>query len=61
MQYKRHENKVNKNEVLYFKALRCETIKNNKKLFSLMSKLQTYYHFELDFQKVDQHAGGKWL
>ena len=35
--------------------------KNNKKLFSLMSKLQTYYHFKLDFQKADQHTGGKWL
>ena len=35
--------------------------KNNKKLLSLMSNLQTYYHFKLDFQKVDQHTGGKWL
>ena len=26
-----------------------------------MSNLQTYYHFKLDFQKVDRHAGGKWL
>ena len=26
-----------------------------------MSNLQTYYHFELDFQKVDQHTGGKRL
>ena len=26
-----------------------------------MSKLQTYYNFKLDFQKVDQHTGGKWL
>ena len=26
-----------------------------------MSNLKTYYHFKLDFQKVDQHAGGKWL
>ena len=25
-----------------------------------MSNLQTYY-FKLDFQKVDQHTGGKWL
>ena len=24
-----------------------------------MSNLQTYYHFKLDFQKVDQHTGGK--
>ena len=23
-----------------------------------MSNLQTYYHFKLDFQKVDQHTGG---
>ena len=37
---------------------------NNQKqqnLFSLMSNLQTYYHFKLDFQKVDQHREGKWL
>ena len=34
---------------------------NNKKMFSLMSNLQTYYHFKLDFQKVDQHTGGKWI
>ena len=26
-----------------------------------MSNLQTYYHFQLDFQNVDQHTGGKWL
>ena len=26
-----------------------------------MSNLQTYYHFQLDFQKVDQHIGGKYL
>ena len=26
-----------------------------------MSNLQTYYHFQLDFQKVDQHTGAKWL
>ena len=25
-----------------------------------MSNLQTYYHFKLDFKKVDRHAGGKW-
>ena len=34
---------------------------NKKILFSLMSNLQTYYHFKLDFQKLDQHSGGKWL
>ena len=26
-----------------------------------MSNLQTYYHFKLDFPKVDQHTGDKWL
>ena len=26
-----------------------------------MSNLQTYYHFKLDFQNVDQHTGVKWL
>ena len=30
-------------------------------MFSFMPNLQTYYHFKLDFQKVDQHIGGKWL
>ena len=35
----RDENKVNENKVLYCKALRCETIKNNKNCFPLC---QTY-------------------
>ena len=26
-----------------------------------MSNLQTYYHLKIDFQKVDQLTGGKWL
>ena len=26
-----------------------------------MPNLQTYYQFKLDFQKVDQHTGGKCL
>ena len=26
-----------------------------------MSHLQSHYRFKLDFQKVDQHTGGKWL
>ena len=25
-----------------------------------MSKLQTHYHFKLEYLKVDQHTGGKW-
>ena len=26
-----------------------------------MVSLQTHYHLKLDFQKMDQHTGGKWL
>ena len=26
-----------------------------------MSTLQTYYHLILDFRKVGQHTGDKWL
>ena len=29
-----------------------------KKLFTFMSNLQTYYHFKLDFQQMEQHTGG---
>ena len=32
-----------------------------KKLFSIMSNLQTHYLFKLDFQKVNRNSGGKWL
>ena len=34
---------------------------NIKILFSFMSNLQTNYHFKLDFHKVEQQTGGKWL
>ena len=27
----------------------------------LLSNLQTYYHFKLDFQDADLHTGGEWL
>ena len=36
-------------------------IKTMKTLFSIMSNLQTRYYFKTDFQKVDQHTGGKRL
>ena len=32
-----------------------------KKLFSIMSNVQTHYRFKLDLKKVDQYARGKWL
>ena len=41
--------KKKENKVLYCKALKCEALKTNKKLFSFMSNLHTYCHFELDF------------
>ena len=34
-------------------------IKKNKKVVFLY--VQTKYHFKLDFEKVDQDTGGKWL
>ena len=43
----------NKAQYYIVRHIGCETIKNNKKLFSHMSNLQTYYHFKLDFQKVE--------
>ena len=36
-------------------------VKTMKKWFSIMSHLQTHYHFKLDFQKVDQHTVGNFL
>ena len=30
-------------------------------LFSIMSNLQTHYHFKLELIKMDRHTGGKWL
>ena len=32
-----------------------------KKSLSIISNLQTHYHFKLDFQKGNQHTGGNWL
>ena len=32
-----------------------------KNLLSVMSNLQTHYHFKLDYQKVDQRTESKWL
>ena len=31
-----------------------------KKVFFIMTNLHPHYHFKLDFQKVEQHTGGKW-
>ena len=33
----------------------------NEDILSSMSNLQPNWCLKIDFQKVDQHAGGKWL
>ena len=38
------KNKINENKVLYCKALRCETIKNNKKVVYLYIMSHVEYH-----------------
>ena len=43
--YLRHENKVNENKVSYWKALRCETIKNNNIIVFLYVKLTNLLSF----------------
>ena len=35
--------------------------KKNEYILSSMSNLQPNWCLKIDFQKVDQHAGGKWL
>ena len=37
------------------------TKKKNEDLQSIMSNLQLNCGLKADFQKVDQHTGGKWL
>ena len=38
----------------------CQNTKNED-ILSSMSNLQPNWCLKIDFQKVDQHAGGKWL
>ena len=65
--YLRHEKMIDENIVLsYFAAFNiyiyiCGIVINSlKRLFSIMSHIQTHYHFKLDFHIVDQ-SEGKWL
>ena len=37
------------------------TKEKNEEIISIMSNLQPKCCLKVDFQKVDQHAGGKWL
>ena len=36
-------------------------IQTNEYMLSIMSNLQPNYCLKVNFQKVDKHAGGKWL
>ena len=36
-------------------------IQKNEDILSIMSNLQHNCCLKIDFQKADQHAGGKWL
>ena len=39
----------------------CQNTKKNEDILSIMSNLQPKCCLKIDFQKMDQHAGGKWL
>ena len=39
----------------------CQNTHTQKDSLSIMSNLQPNCCLKFDFQKVDQHAGGKWL
>ena len=39
----------------------CQNTERNEDILSSMSNLQPNWCLKIDFQKVDQHAGGKWL
>ena len=51
-----------KNDMMYQDICHC-ICKNtkNEDILSIMSNLQPNYWLKVDFQKLDQHAGGKWL
>ena len=53
--------KIRQMKIKYYIVRHLDVKHWKKTLFSLMSNLQTYYHFKIDFQKVDQHTRGKWL
>ena len=53
--------KIRSTKIKYSHIVKMWNNKNAKKFLSFMSDLQTYCHFKLDFQKVDQHPGDTWL
>ena len=46
---------------LSIQCVKTNRIKNNQKLFSIISYLQTHYHFKLDFEKVGHQTRSKWV
>ena len=51
-----------KNDMMYQDIYNCicQNTKNED-ILSIMSNLQPNSCLKVDFKKVDQHAGGKWL
>ena len=51
-----------KNDMMYQEIYNCISRNTkNEVILSSMSNLQPNWCLKIDFQKVDQHAGGKWL
>ena len=52
-----------KNDLMYQDIYNyiCQNTQKNEDILSIMSNLQPNCCLKFDFQKVDQHAGGKWL
>ena len=60
--YLRCKVKAKKYDVLRHKQIHMSKYQwNNEDLQSIMSNLQPNCCLKVDFQTVDQHAGGKWL
>ena len=60
-EYLRSKDKA-KNDMMYQDICNCicQNTKNED-ILSSMSNLQTNWCLKIDFPKVNQHAGGKWL
>ena len=50
-----------KNDMMYQDIYNCICQNTTKMKLSIMSNLQSNCCLKIDFQKMDQHAGGKWL
>ena len=61
-EYLRSKDKA-KNYMMYQDTYNCicQNTNKNEDILSIMSNLQPNCCLKIDVQKVDQHAGGKWL